>query len=407
MEADAPDLGVYVHVPFCERVCPYCDFAVVAARHLAPERETAYVDALLAELAARRDRFAGRTLASLYLGGGTPSRLRPESVARLVAAVREAFPAGTASPEVTLEVNPSSLERARLAGFRAAGVDRLSVGAQSFDDGVLKRLGRAHRVAEIHATLAAAREAGFGNLSLDLIFAAPGQTRALLEADLEAAVAFGPEHVSAYGLTIEPDTPFALAQRRGQLALPDDDTAAAFFETVHERLDAAGLPAYELSNWARPGFASRHNRRYWQRRPVLGLGVAAWSSEPARAGAPHGARRANVRDLDVYLARIQAGESAGVGPPEVLSAATARGEAVFLSLRTAEGLSAAAFRAEFGLPPRALFAEAIERLLAGGWLRESAQGDLGLTPRGRPVADSVFAEFVEGPVAADADPDSS
>jgi oxygen-independent coproporphyrinogen-3 oxidase len=386
-------VGVYVHVPFCERICPYCDFPVVAARRLAPAQERLYVDALLAELEERRAAFADLSLASLYFGGGTPSLLEPASLVRVVGAVRGAFPSDC-EPELTLEVNPSTLERERLPAFRAAGVNRLSLGIQSFDDGVLKRLGRAHRAGEGRAALAAARAAGFDNVSLDLIFAAPGQDLALLERDLDESVAFGPEHVSTYALTLEAGTPFGGAAARGRLALPGEDEAAAMMERIAERLDAAGLAAYEISNHARPGRESAHNRRYWERRPVLGLGVGAWSTEPRAADTPHGARRANRRDLDGYLACIAAGRSPAVGPAEVLDARTARGEAALLALRTRRGLSALDFAAEFGAPPRRFFAEAIERFRAAGLLLEAPGGDLRLSARGRLLADSVCEAFV-------------
>jgi oxygen-independent coproporphyrinogen-3 oxidase len=395
---DDGHLGVYVHVPFCERVCPYCDFAVVAVRPLAAGRERAYVDALLAELARRAPDFADRggaprPLASLYLGGGTPSLLAPESVARLVAGVRACFPAPE-PVEVTLEVNPSTTERARLSGFRAAGVTRLSVGVQSFSDDTLKRLGRAHRAAEARATLAAARAAGFDDVSIDLIVAAPGQRLADLERDLEETLGFGPEHVSTYPLTIEPGTPFERAAARGQLALADEDESVAMLERVAERLEAGGLARYEISSFARPGREARHNRRYWERLPVLGLGMGAWSSEPASPEAPWGARRANVRSLEGYLARVAAGASAAELPPERPDAATARGEAAFLALRTTRGLDVAGFTAEFGAPPRAFWADAIDDALAAGWLTESAAGDLRLTRTGILLSDSLFARLV-------------
>jgi putative oxygen-independent coproporphyrinogen III oxidase len=386
-------VGVYVHVPFCERVCPYCDFAVVAARPLAPGLEERYVAAVLRELEGRRAPFAGRGLASIYFGGGTPALLRPGSLERILAAVRGAFPA--AGPvEVTLEANPSTLERARLPAFRALGVNRLSLGIQSFDDTVLRRLGRAHRAEAGRAALRAAREAGFANLSLDLIFAAPGQDLAALEADLAEAAAFAPEHVSAYALTLESGTPFARAAARGRLALPDEDLAAAMMVRVAERLEAAGLPSYELSSFARPGFEAVHNARYWARRPVLGLGMGAWSSDPASPEAPFGSRRANLRELGAYLAAVETGQSPE-REREVLAAPVARGEAAFLALRTRRGLEAAAFAREFGVTPRALWGEAIEALRARGLLSESPGGDLALTAPGRLLADSVFEAFVE------------
>jgi oxygen-independent coproporphyrinogen-3 oxidase len=395
-------VGVYVHVPFCERVCPYCDFAVVGVRALAPEVERRYADGLLGELERRRAAFAGRRLASLYLGGGTPSLCRPETIGRLVRAVRSAFPdaadAGrSAGPvETTLEVNPSTVERERLPGFREAGVNRVSLGVQSFDDGVLKRLGRAHRAGEARRTLRASRDAGFAALSLDLIFAAPGQSLAQLERDVAEALDFGPEHLSTYELTIEPGTPFATAAERGQLALPGESEAVAMFERSAARIEAAGYERYELANFARPGFQAVHNRRYWQRFPVLGLGAGAFSSDPPDSVAPFGLRRSNLRALDTYLARVEAGESPEARPAEVLDARTARAEAMFLALRTRRGVDAAAFASEFGSPPRGFFEAEIEGLLAQALLREGAAGDLRLTPRGCLLSDSVFAHFVGG-----------
>jgi oxygen-independent coproporphyrinogen-3 oxidase len=391
IEREKPTVGVYLHVPFCERICPYCDFPVVAARPLTAADEERYVAALLAELRARRAAFSGRSLATIYFGGGTPSLLAPESLARLVAGVREAFVGEPA--EITLEANPSTTERGRLAGFRAAGVTRLSLGTQSFDDGTLRRLGRAHRAEESHAFVAAARAAGFANLSLDLIFGAPGQDLAGVLRDVEAALASRPEHVSAYALTLEPGTPFARAVEADKLELPSDDEAAEMMLALGAALEAAGLRRYEVSSWARPGFAALHNRRYWQRRPVLGLGVGAHSTEPPRAGEPFGARAANERALPAYLARAEAGRWEAP-EREVPSEATARGEAVFLALRTREGLAADAFAAEFGAPPRNFFAGAIDESVAAGQLAESAAGDLALTDGGWLFADAVAARFV-------------
>lgn len=383
------DLGVYVHVPFCERICPYCDFAVLAARPLSREREQRYLEALHAELEARRADFAGRELATVYLGGGTPSLLRPESVAALLDAIRAAFP-GTPR-EITLEVNPSTLERERLPAFRAAGVDRVSLGIQSFDDTTLRRLGRAHRAAEGHATLAACRAVGFERISLDLIVAAPGQDLPGVERELETAVACAPDHVSVYELTLEPGTPFADAAERGRLARPDEESAARMLECVEERLGEAGYERYEISSYARPGAEAVHNRRYWERRPVLGIGMGAVSNDPPGPGRPHGARRSNPRALADYLAVVS---GAAAPEREILSPETAQGEAVFLALRTAAGLDPERFAEEFGASPRALFGAAIEELGSAGLLEEGPGGRLRLTPRGRMLSDSVFAHFV-------------
>ena len=382
------DVGIYVHVPFCERICPYCDFAVVAARKLSVADETRYVDALLTELARRAGAFADRRLASLYFGGGTPSLLRPESVSRVIRAVRDRFPGDV---EITLEVNPSTLERERLPGFLCAGINRVSIGVQSFDDETLRRLGRAHRAALAHRTLDAARNAGFASIALDLIIAAPRQTLSGVERDLDAAIAFGPDHLSVYELTVERGTPFASADARGQLGRADEEEVVAMLERVEERLASAGYERYEISNYAKPGRQAVHNRRYWERRPVLGLGMGAVSNDPPGPESPFGVRRANPRELSCYLAAVDLG---ALGPCEVLTAEIARGEAVFLALRTAAGLDASRFAEEFEAPPRAFFEEPIERFCAMGLLAESPGGDLRLTASGRLLADSVAGDFV-------------
>lgn len=386
-------VGVYVHVPFCERVCPYCDFAVVAARPLRSRDQTRYVAALRTELEARAAPYAERVLASLYLGGGTPSLLEPDAVAAIVDAVDAQFPESSGDCEVTLEVNPSTLERERLPGFRAAGVNRLSIGVQSFDDEVLRRLGRAHRAGEARATLRAARDAGFENLSLDLIFAAPGGSRDQLARDLDEVVSFGPEHVSTYELTIESGTPFALAQARGQLARAGEDETIAALERIESVLGAAGLVRYEISSHARAGFESRHNRRYWRREPVLGLGMSAWSSLVATPEAPHGGRVSNPRSLAAYLEAVEAGDPSA-GSSELHDVVTARCEAMFLGLRQRVGIRARAFEAEFGAPPRAFFGQQIETLCDQGLLEERDRGDLRLSPRGWLLADTVASYFV-------------
>ena len=404
------DVGVYVHVPFCVRICPYCDFAVEAAPELLRDpaaevfrdREDRTVSALIAELEARRPTFAGRRLSTLYFGGGTPGLLRAESLARIREAVWSAFPplADAQSPsappvEVTLEVNPSTLERDRLKAFaEQAGVNRLSVGVQSFDDSVLKALGRAHGVDEIHRTLQAARSAGFDNLSLDLMFAVLHQTPSMLEADLEAVLAFQPEHVSTYELVHEPGTPFGRATQSGQLETFDEDGAADMLLRIESVLGEAGYERYELTNFARPGRASRHNQRYWARAPVLAIGPGAHSTDPVAPGRPFGARIGNERSWSVWLERIETGQPLAPGSEEILEAGQALSEAFFLGLRTRAGVSAAGIQTEFGASPRSFSPETVERLMGAGLIVESPAGDLALTSRGRLLADEVAAAFV-------------
>ena len=393
-------VGVYVHLPFCERICPYCDFAVVPAKAFDRELETRYVAALRRELEARSRDFGGRPLASLYFGGGTPSLFRPDSIARLIEAVERAFPPTGRREEpieITLELNPGTLELARLPAFRDAGIDRLSIGIQSFDDGLLKRLGRAHRAILARRALEAARAAGFDNLSIDLIFAGPGQTRSDLDRDLDEVLRWGPEHVSTYELTFEPGTPFGRALAAGRMSAFDEEVAADMIGQIEDRLGAAGFERYEISNHARPGFRSRHNARYWSRQAVLGLGMGAHSTEARAPRHPHGARRANPRVLSDWFERVER-DPAHVGTVESLPPPTARGEAVFLALRRREGLVATDFAAEFGAPPRAYFESEIARNVARGWLEEDvpAPGDLRLTAAGRLLADRVAADFVSG-----------
>lgn len=388
--ADDGRLGVYLHIPFCEHNCPYCDFAVVATPRLHPKDERRYVAALVRELELRAAPFAGRRLASVYLGGGTPSLLQPESIETLLGAVATHF-AGRPE-EVTLEANPTSAEAGRFAAFRRAGVNRISLGVQSFQDLLLRRLGRGHRARDVEVALAAVAATGFERVSIDLMFAVPDQTLDALQRDLARVVACVPDHVSAYALSVEPETPFALAQRRGQLRLPDEARWVQMAETVARQLEDAGLRRYEVSSFSRPGAEALHNRRYWERRAVLGVGLGAWSYEPPGETA-FGLRVANRRDLDGYLGCIEASSSA-LQDRDVLTAAAARGEAMFLGLRTREGVSAAAFAAEFGAPPRGFFRAAIDALGAAGFLVEEPAGDLRLSERGFLISDSVFEHFV-------------
>ena len=392
-------VGVYLHLPFCERICPYCDFAVALAPTLESETEARYVEALCMELAARRSDFGGRALASVYFGGGTPSLFRPESIRGLLEAIHQAFPSSESAGEVetTLELNPSTVEQARLPAFRSAGINRLSIGVQSFDDAQLKRLGRAHRAAVARQTLAAARAAGFDNLSIDLIFAGPSQSRTDLDRDLDELLGWEPEHISTYELTFEPETPFGRALAEGKMQACDEDRAAEMILQIESRLEAAGFERYEISNYARSGARSHHNARYWQRQAVLGLGMGAHSTEARSPDHPYGARRANSRNLDEWLVKVEASPGQA-GDQESLSAATARGEAVFLALRQQDGLSARTFEAEFGGPPRDFFEADIDAMRSRGWLSEGepAAGDLRLTNAGRLMADSVAAAFVSG-----------
>ncbi len=299
------DLGVYVHVPFCEHVCPYCDFAVVAVGRLAGADEDDLVSGLLEEWRRWRGEVAGRRVASVYFGGGTPSLLRPKSLGRLLEAL--AADLALQGAEITVELNPGQLEVSRVPELRALGVTRLSVGLQSTDGEILRRLGRAQRADEALGGLETCLAAGFESLSADLIYAAPGQTVAGLLRDVERVIALGVPHVSAYALTLEPETPFARAASAGRLELPDEDTVVEMSRLLRARLGAAGIAQYEISSYARPGHRSRHNQRYWTRSDVLGIGPSAASLFGER-------RLRNARSLADWRAALGAPRGALSGP---------------------------------------------------------------------------------------------
>jgi oxygen-independent coproporphyrinogen-3 oxidase len=376
-----------VHVPFCERVCPYCDFAVEGVGRLAPDVERDYVDALLRELELVRSQpelaLAERRLATIYLGGGTPSLLSPESVERLIDAIRARFRG--APEEVTLELNPGILEVERVPGFRRAGVTRFSVGVQSFDDRALRRLGRGHRGADALRGLEATLAADAAVVSADLIVGWPGETEADLLADLGTLLALGVDHVSTYALTIEPGTPFARARARGRLDLPDEDAAVRLGRMARAQLAAAGYQHYEISSFARPGRRSRHNQRYWLRRDVLGLGMSAASLLGDR-------RLKNAVRREDWEAALRAGKPAW-SEDERLTCADARRETLYLGLRRLDGVRRADYARRFGAPPERHFPEELGELRELGLLCDEA-GCLRLTERGILFSDEVFLRFV-------------
>ncbi len=378
--------GLYVHVPWCRHVCPYCDFNVYLARAL-PER--AYVDALAAELGTHaHDRaWSGRRVRTIYLGGGTPSLLAPGTIADLLAGVRRAFEL-VADAEVTLEANPGTVSAERLAGYRAAGVNRLSLGAQSFDAATLATLGRDHAPAETARAVDAARAAGFHNVSLDLVFGVPGGTVAQWERDLVAAVALAPDHVSAYALTYEEGTPFHRWRASGRLRPVPEDDEATMAELTVTHLERAGFRRYEISSFARPGRESRHNLAYWDGSDYLGVGAGAhsFSREPAP-----GRRWMNERLPARYLTAVGA-DGTAVASEERLSPAQARSEFVFTGLRRVAGVDADDFAGRFGGTLEAAFPQVAELVAAG--LLERAGPRLRLTARGLAFADDVAARFV-------------
>lgn len=324
---------VYVHVPFCRRRCSYCDFSI-AVRRTVPV--LAFIDAIMAELATRRIRIDGTNLKSLYLGGGTPSQLGGNGVRALLDGFRRAFgveelSTNGAPTEITIEVNPEDVTPESAAAWVAAGVDRVSLGAQSFHDPVLQWMHRGHSPEGIAGAVRDLRRAGIQNLSLDLIFAVPTALGRSWQTDLERALELGPEHLSLYGLTVEPHTPLGRWTARGEaIEAPEDRYADEFLE-AHAKLATAGYEHYEVSNYGKPGRHSRHNRAYWSGVPYLGLG-------PSAHGFDGEERRWNIAALAAWEAAVGAGRDPLEGA-ERLDVAQRGAEAVYLGLRTTDGLT--------------------------------------------------------------------
>jgi oxygen-independent coproporphyrinogen-3 oxidase len=320
--------GLYVHVPFCLTRCGYCDFnAYAGLGHLASR----YVAALLREAELAAPAWSGEPVASVFLGGGTPTTLEVADLKAMLAHLRGGF-AVAPDAEVTIEANPDTVDRPKLEALLDAGYDRLSMGAQSFDREVLAALERVHDPASVRRAVHDARAAGYANVNLDLIYGARGETLDSWERTVREGIDLEPEHVSAYALTIEPATPLGRKVRRGLVPEPDADLQADLFEAACELLEDAGYRHYEVSNWAKPGFECRHNLGYWERRPYLGLGAGAHSYRDDR-------RWWNVRPPEEYLSLVDAGRLP-VGGEERLEPSDAYLEEVFLRLRILEGIPA-------------------------------------------------------------------
>lgn len=376
--------GLYVHLPFCRQKCFYCDFPSYAGQE---GRMAVYVEALLGELAREGAplRAAWGPPRTVYLGGGTPTALPPALMERLLAGLREFLAAAPDALEFTCECNPGTVDAAYLSLLRAGGVNRLSLGVQTFDDALLRRIGRIHTAAQARAAVRQARAAGFRNLSLDLMYGLPGQTLAGLEMSVRQALALAPQHISIYGLQVEEGTPFARAQAAGRLALPSDEESEAMYDYMTTALPVAGYARYEISNFARPGFESRHNLGYWQDVPYLGVGAAAHSYLD-------GQRYENPRGIEEYLAALRESGRAR-REEEPLTRATSMEEFAFLALRTARGIDRARFAARFGCELASVYADAIARMRARGFLEEDAQG-VRLTPLGMKYGNWVFEAFL-------------
>lgn len=371
-------LGIYIHIPFCSAICNYCNFN----RGLLDDALKArYVAAVEAHIRREADGAAADTI---YFGGGTPSLLDPEEIARIIAACRDSF-AIAPDAEVTIEVNPETVTRARMEQLRAAGVNRLSMGVQSFRDEELKRLGRIHGAARAREAFALARDAGFDNLSLDLMMWLPQQTVAQWLESVDALIATGPDHASLYLLELYPNAPLKEDMARAGWSLAPDDDAAEMYLQGLARLDAAGYRQYEISNVARGGRVSRHNLKYWADGEWLAFGCGAHGTRLGR-------RWKNVASTEDYITRIAAGRDV-IAEERRLSAAERLEEALFTGLRLSAGIDLAAIRAKFGVDVWERYGSALEPFARAGILERQA-GVLRLNREGMLLANEVCGVFV-------------
>ena len=378
----AVTFGIYVHWPFCAAKCPYCDFN---SHVRAAIDEDGWVDGILSELEwTAANQTTRPVVETIFFGGGTPSLMSGRSVGRVLQKIAALWPMAN-DPEITLEANPASADAARFADYRAAGVNRVSLGVQALNDSDLKKLGRLHDVAEAKAALKMAMGT-FDRVSLDLIYARPDQTDALWRAELKEALAFGTEHLSLYQLTIEPETPYALLHRNGSLKIPDDDLAAGLYETTQELTEAAGRPAYEISNHAAPGAESRHNLIYWRYGDYAGVGPGA-----------HG--RLDLNGARTATAAIKLPErwhdtvtrnAHGFAEMTLISNDEAAREHLLMNLRLSEGINLAAYEARWGSRPDAT---RMSELATQGFLTLNSD-TLTATPAGRLLLNRVIEELL-------------
>jgi oxygen-independent coproporphyrinogen-3 oxidase len=379
--------SLYVHIPWCQSKCPYCDFNSHAA---ASWPEADYTRALISELEHRTQTpsYSGQRIRTIFFGGGTPSLFDPKSIGQVIDAANRICGIES-NAEITLEANPGTVDLAKLEGTRTAGVNRISFGAQSFNDAILKFLGRIHTADETRAAAKMAHQAGFERLNLDLIFAVPGQTIADVLFDIESVAALEPDHISAYNLTFEEGTAFFTDLKRGRIKPLATDEQAAMYQTVREEIPRRGYAMYEISNYAIPGHEARHNLTYWRGQTYLGIGAGAHSY----AGDGRGGRRWwNEKLPSRYVSAIEKRRIAEAGA-ETIGQSTAQSEFVFLNLRLREGFALRDFHDRFGRNFECIFGRIATPLFNNG-LMTLDQGRIKLTDRGIEMADSVFAEFV-------------
>ncbi len=406
--AGGDSIALYLHIPFCLSKCPYCDFNTYEG--IEP-LIGAYVAALGKEIELWGGLLKRARVSSVYFGGGTPSYIPPASIESTMAAIRASFDL-LPDAEVSMEANPGDITAECVQSWRSSGMNRLSIGVQSFDDDLLISLGRRHDSRQAAEAALVAKSNGFENFSLDLMFGLPNQAFDQWRHSLERCIELGPRHMSLYGLSLEPGTPLEADARLGRTPLPDPDLAADMYTLAEDRLAAAGFDHYEISNWAKPGFESAHNLAYWKLTPFLGLGAGAHSFVGGR-------RFSNIKSPRGYTQRLEgsptptptAGHPAegmrALGVVDVIEPATrssAMADAMMMGMRVAEGVSHDRFEERFGVPLADAYADTIEEMSAAGLVVHDEAGTR-LTRRGRLLGNEVFGRFVEAsPRAAEMRP---
>lgn len=375
--------GIYIHIPFCKQRCRYCAFYSTTQHHL----QERYTDALCQELRARKHYIKNKNVDTIYLGGGTPSLLPPSLLKKIVTTINEEYTL-TAAPEATIECNPDDLTPALLTSLKELGFNRISMGVQSFCDEQLRRLGRRHTAEAAREAVKRAREAGFANISIDLMFALPGSTSQEWSHSLKEAVALRPNHISAYNLTYEEGTPLYRALQKGEITELSEEENIAQFNTLIEELKKAGYRHYEISNFALAGCESRHNSNYWNDTPYIGLGAGAHSYDGTSRGL-------NPSDLSVYIKGIE--EGLPVFETEELTSEERYNDAVLTRLRTAEGLPIEWVKERFGHTLYNYMMRAAQTPLSYGSLELSPEGCLRLTREGIFISDAVMRELIYVP----------
>ena len=379
--APADKLGIYIHIPFCHSKCDYCDFYSLAGRE---NRMDAYQKALLAHLKESAPSAKGIPVDTIYFGGGTPSFYGEKRLRELLGAIRKLFSVDK-NAEITLEANPDSVDLKSLKRLRKSGFNRLSLGLQSACDEELAAIHRPHTVEQGDAALDIARKAKFDNLSLDLIYGLPGQTAQRWQSTVEHALALNPEHLSCYGLKVEEGTPLARRVAEGEV-LPDDDQQAELYLWTVDRLRQAGYLQYEISNFCRPGFESRHNLRYWLTRPYIGFGPGAHSDFGGR-------RFSFVRDLEGYIGGVLSGGSI-IDSDDLIPQKERSGEYLMLRLRTARGIEEWEYRRNYFLDFEPLHIR-LEEFALHGWAERTVEGRWRLTPKGFLVSNQLIGDLMQ------------